>query len=347
MTIGENVLDNNYAEKGIKFMSIAMDEMKNIYNAIKTPYKHGPVIKEDEYLIDSPSVFRYGEKWYMYFIKIHKNINDSGYETHIASSDDLLHWTYEGKLLERCNGRWDGRQIAGYAAYVDMKFGESNEIQTVNGKYYMAYLGGNLDGYETDPLSMGLAYSNTPISSFERFENPIMAPDDEDVREFETVTLYKSNMFIDEANITGYKYVNAYNAKATDNKERIYLAVSDDGEHWKRYLNEPIIDETKTIDNLVISGDPQIVKIDDTYVMFFFRLIGGVGTHNTFACSKNLVDWTVWDGEPLIKPEYEWENRHAHKSCVVKHEGIVYHYYCAVNDKGERFIALATSEKLN
>ena len=141
--------------------------------------------------------------------------------------------------------------------------------------------------------------------------------------------------------------MNAYNAKATDNKERIYLAVSDDGEHWKRYLDKPIIDETKTIENLVITGDPQIVKIGDTYVMFFFRRIsGGLGAHNSFACSENLVDWTIWNGEPLIKPEYEWENRHAHKCCVVKHEGVVYHYYCAVNDKGERFIALATSENI-
>ena len=63
--------------------------------------------------------------------------------------------------------------------------------------------------------------------------------------------------------------MNAYNAKAQDNKERIYLAVSEDGEHWRRYLDKPIIDETILIDNLVISGDPQIVKIDGLYVMFF------------------------------------------------------------------------------
>jgi hypothetical protein len=29
--------------------------------------------------------------------------------------------------------------------------------------------------------------------------------------------------------------------------ERIYLAVSDDAEHWVRYLKDPIIDETKKI----------------------------------------------------------------------------------------------------
>lgn len=321
--------------------------MQEIYEIIKTPYKLGAVIKDDEYLTDSPSVFGYNGKWYMYYIMIHKNISDSGYETHLASSDDLINWKYEGKLFERKeDNHWDSKQIAGYAAFVDNNFDGTNEIQRVNDKYYMAYLGGNLDGYETDPLSIGLSYSDNPTEKFTRFEKPILAPSDSDVREFETLTLYKSNMFIDEAMTLGHKYVNAYNAKPLDNKERIYLAVSDDGENWKRYLDTPIIDETKTIDNLLISGDPQIVKIDGYYVMFFFRSIENGGAYNTFAVSENLVDWTIWDGELLIKPEYDWENVFAHKSCVVKHDGVVYHYYCAVNDKGERFIALATSEEI-
>ncbi len=328
-------------------MEISKLKMQEIYNIIKTPYKYGAVIKDDNNMTDSPSVFKYNNKWYMYYIMINKDTRNSGYETHFASSDDLLNWKYEGKIFERVSDdSWDSKQRAGYAAFVDMNFGETNEIQQINEKYYMAYLGGNLDGYETDPLSMGLAFADTPVSKFIRFEKPILRPCDEDAREFETLTLYKSNMFVDEAMIIGHKYVNAYNAKGNDGKERIYLAVSDDGEKWHRFLDAPIIDETKNIDGLVISGDPQIVKIDDIYVMFFFRYISGVGAYNTFACSENLKDWTIWDGEPLVKSEFEWENVYAHKSSVIKHNGIVYHYYCAVNDKEERFIALATSEDL-
>ena len=33
----------------------------------------------------------------------------------------------------------------------------------------------------------------------------------------------------------------------------------------------------------------------------------------------------------------------AHKSYVVKHDGVVYHFYCAVNKAGQRGIAVATS----
>ena len=132
----------------------------------------------------------------------------------------------------------------------------------------MAYLGGNLNGYETDPLSMGLAYSDNPvdIKAFRRFENPILSPFDDDVRERENLTIYKGYLFCDVAMTTGYKYVNAYNAKPMDNREVIYLAVSNDGEKWERYGNKPIIDD----EMLKIIGDPQIVKIDDVYVMIYY-----------------------------------------------------------------------------
>lgn len=320
--------------------------MDEIYQRVKTPYKHGPVIKSEAYLTDSPSVFRFKGKWYMYYIMIHKDMQTSGYETHLASSSNLVEWKYEDVLFRREDCGWDSRQIAAYAAFVDNDFGRSNEIMRVNDRYYAAYLGGALDGYETDPLSIGMAYADSPTGNFTKFREPILTPFDKDARELETITLYKSNMFVDEKAVTGYKYVNAYNAKAEDKRERIYLAVSEDGEHWKRFLDKPVIDGTEDNSDICISGDPQIVKIDDLYVMFFFRYEKGKGAYNTFACSENLRDWTVWRGKPLIESEYEWENVYAHKSCVVEHEGVVYHYYCAVNKKGERFIALATSEKL-
>ena len=31
---------------------------------------------------------------------------------------------------------------------------------------------------------------------------------------------------------------------------------------------------------------------------------------------------------------------------IIEVDGVIYHYYCAVNDKKERFIALATSKPL-
>ena len=78
--------------------------------------------------------------------------------------------------------------------------------------------------------------------------------------------------------------------------------------------------------------------------MFFFRYRKDEPAFNTFACSKDLKNWTVWDGKPLIESENEWENVHAHKTWFIHSNGVNYHFYCAVNDNNERFIAVATSE---
>ena len=121
------------------------------------------------------------------------------------------------------------------------------------------------------------------------------------------------------------------------------MAVSDDMTHWMRYGEEPVIDNGKGI-----SGDPQIAKIRDVWVMFYFgcRWKQGVkGAFDSFACSYDLVHWTQWQGEPQVKPSEPWDKSHAHKPWLIKHNGVVYHFYCATGDQG-RVIALATSKDL-
>jgi hypothetical protein len=69
-----------------------------------------------------------------------------------------------------------------------------------------------------------------------------------------------------------------------------------------------------------------------------------MGAYNTFACSYDLVNWTDWQGEPLVKPTCELDNLHAHKTWFVRDGGKNYHFYCACNKEGERFICVAISE---
>jgi predicted GH43/DUF377 family glycosyl hydrolase len=326
--------------------AVTPKEMEDIYEKIKTPHKVGAVMKWENHLTDSATVFQKDGVFYMYFIAIAKDTRISGYETHLARSKDLLHWDYIAPIFRRnAENRWDSKQCAGYVAYPDIRFDGTGALQKINDSYYISYLAGNSDGYEPDPLYMGLAKSQDPTNAhgFQRFPAPMLRPDDNDVRPFETKTLYKSFLFRDELRATGYPYVNIYNAKGEDDRERIFLAVSDDGEDFTRMGERAVLDLVSNDPNGIITGDPQIVRIDDIYVMFFFRFRRGESAYNTFAASRDLVNWRVWDGEPLIKSEYEWENRHAHKSWFLRHENQNYHFYCAVNDKHERFIALATS----
>ena len=144
--------------------------------------------------------------------------------------------------------------------------------------------------------------------------------------------------------VTGYPYVNIYNGKAQNGTERIFLAVSNDGEKWERYGDTHVFDMKEYDPNTMITGDPQIVCIGDIYVMFFFHYTAGKGAYNTFACSRDLINWKLWEGESLVEPTESWDNVHAHKSWFVRYNDINYHYYCAVNNNNERFIAVATSE---
>jgi hypothetical protein len=70
------------------------------------------------------------------------------------------------------------------------------------------------------------------------------------------------------------------------------------------------------------------------------------GAFNRFACSYDLVHWTDWQGANLIESSTAYDERFAHKSFVVKYNGVVYHFYCGVNNKDQRGIAVATSKDL-
>lgn len=319
--------------------------MEEIYNEIKTPYKYGAVLKCDDYFTDSPVVFRRGDKWFMSLVRIDKQLK-TGYHTLLCESDDLIHWSEVGRVLGKC-GEWDSAQSGGYAQFIDCEFGGSSEISTVDGKYAFAYIGGSANGYETDPLSIGMSFADelTDADSYKRLPSPVLAPYDDDARRGETLTLYKPAMFEDKARTTGHRYVCAYNAKDKTNRESIFLAVSDDGEKWQRYGENAVIPVWECADDVLINGDPQIITLNGHYVMLYF-VCDKDGAHDTFAVSDDLIHWTKWDGEPLVKPVEEWENRFAHKPWVVKHNGVVYHFYCAVNESWDRFIALAASKEL-
>jgi predicted GH43/DUF377 family glycosyl hydrolase len=110
---------------------------------------------------------------------------------------------------------------------------------------------------------------------------------------------------------------------------------------WIRYGLEPLIDNGSGI-----SGDPQITRIGEVYVMFYFGAFYKPKAFDTFACSYDLVNWNKWEGPDLIYPSEPWDSTYAHKPWVIKHDDIVYHYYCAVGDQG-RVIALATSKMMD
>jgi predicted GH43/DUF377 family glycosyl hydrolase len=322
--------------------AVSAADMQRVYDEVRTPYKYGIVLPRGEgESVDCPNIFRHGDKWYMLFVAIKNKV---GYETYLAESEDLVHWKRLGKVLPFADAGWDQWQADGSIALVDPTWGGSSELQQSDGKYWMSYFGGAKQGYEPDPLSIGLAWTTTPteLRPWTRLaENPVLTPDQADARPFEKATLYKSQILWDKAEMLGYPFVMYYNGKQQGQGiERIGMAVSKDMVHWLRYGPGPVIDNRKGI-----SGDPQIVHMGDLWVMFYFGFLWKPGAFDTFACSRDLVHWTKWDGPNLISSSEPWDKTFAHKPWLVKHNGVVYHFYCAVGTEG-RAIALATSKDL-
>ncbi len=329
-------------------VSIDPDRMQAVFDEVKTPFKYGVVIPAPPgKMIDCPNVFRYHDRWYMVYIQLEDD--PVGYTTQLATSADLLEWQPLGTILPRGEaGSWDQCQAAGGLALFDVNWGGTNTLGTFQDKYWMSYLGGHQPGYETPPLSVSLAWTREPNSAqpWQKLPEPVLRPADADARAFERDTLFKTHIMHDPQKTLGAPYVMFYNARHPQGTERIGIAVSGDMTHWKRYGDSFVLENChpdRTTN--VISGDPQVTRIGDLWVMFYFGAFWKPDAFDTFACSRDLVHWTKWDGPDLIKPSEPWDQQYAHKPWLLKHDGVVYHFYCAVGDQG-RVIALATSKPL-
>lgn len=318
--------------------------MQRVYDETKTPFKYGIVIRgENGKMVDCPSIFRQANNWYMFYICM----DDVGYKTYLAQSTNLLQWKTLGVILSFPESGWDKWQASGGPALVDPTWGGSAEIQKFDGKYWLSYIGGAKKGYETDPLAIGIAWTRDATSPVEWTRiagNPVLSRDQPGVRAFEKLTLYKSTIIWDKPESLGFPFVMFYNAKAKGG-ERIGMAVSKDMTHWSRYGANPVIANGQA-NAYGISGDPQIVKMKDLWVMFYFGAFWKPKGFDTFACSYDLVHWTKWAGPALVAPSEAYDQTYAHKPWLIKHDGVVYHFYCAVGSEG-RVLALATSKNLN
>lgn len=321
--------------------------MQAIYDEVRTPHKVGIVLEPPAgRKVDCPNVFRHGGRWFMVYIQFEDA--PQGYTTRLAASDDLVNWQPLGTILPRGPaGAWDSANAAGGVALFDPAWGGSNALQPHDGRYWLSYLGGSQPGYETPPLAISLASTTDPAKPepWQKLPAPVLRPGDPDARWFETETLFKSCVFRDGTRALGAPFVMFYNARAPKESERIGIAVSHDLRTWKRHGDAHVLENRPPpgANATGISGDPQIVRLGDLWVMFYFGAFWKPGAFDTFAVSRDLVHWTKWEGPHLLAPSEPWDARYAHKPWLLKHDGVVYHFYCAVDERDHRAIALATS----
>ncbi len=347
---------------------IADADMQRIYGEVRTPYKYGMVVAphDNYHKIDCPTVFRDGGRWVMTYVVYNgkDGLDGRGYETWLATSDDLLNWKTEGRILSYKDDGWDMNQRGGFPALVDWTWDGGYGISKYKDKYWMTYIGGHGTGYEAvrEPLNIGLAWTGSDVGQAHEWQSaaePLLSISDKDVQWWEKLVQYKSTVYEIKnekaknnnglpRELRKYRFLMFYNAGGINPQnslkaERIGIALSNDMRRWHRYSGNPVyFHEAPGI----ITGDAQIVRMDSLYVMFYFSAYNPsrkYNAYNTFAVSRDLIHWQDWTGDDLIVPSKPYDEMFAHKSYVVKHQGVVYHFYCAVNNDQQRGIAVATS----
>lgn len=331
---------------------------QSIYKEVQTPYEYGIVLhsSDDQVSFDCnmvDSMFAFGlpgdnEYVYMTYIGHDGDMDKGGYRTGLARSKDMLSWEKLGVILDiNENSGWDKSNAAGYLIRDSMWGSLPIPHVTANGKYAMTYLASSAEGYENGIKKEGVAFTDAFFMSDGRvkkwMKNPMPILDASDGKySYENGIIWKMSVVWDEDN---KQYAGFYNASS--GPEVMCQAYSRDLLSWTREEANPVLatsqDKGGNSWGASYNGDANVVKIGDYWVMFYFT-DSPAGIIDTFAYSKDMVHWTK-SYIPLTARNDTYSCMCAHKCDMIKHNGVVYHYYCAVGKAG-RQIAVSTSVDL-
>lgn len=330
-----------------------------------TPYRwpepvlHGSGVEGsfDEKAVDIPFVFWHNGKFHM----LYTGFDSKGYQSALATSDDLIHWTHKGVILKRNleSNRWD--RIGGAGTWILKESNRLEDLPTlkkIDGKYWMVYHSYPNTGYEDGPAEIGIAWTeDEELLDWHFPDQPCFSW--KDGADWESGGLYKACIFEHDG-----RYYMFYNAKNREERwiEQTGIAVSTDLQNWTRWEHNPVLKVDKNSWDERFASDPCIVKDGEQWLNFYFGYgkiyeDGHSHAQEGLAVSSDLFHWEKVR-EPILAygEKGGYDSGHAHKASVICHKGILYHFYCGTcpwqegyptNAFGEyRSICLATSKKL-
>ena len=301
--------------------------------SIRTQKKHDKLVivpsykkgEFDSHAVDCPFPFFYDDKFWMTYV----GWDGLGYQTGLASSDDLLNWKKEGLLL----GRGTKDSVTEYNAALtsilrDNQLYGPGTLKRVDGKFVGTYHAYPKPGYEAGPAVIGLCFSDD-LRSWD-VRPPVLEPDP--TCEWEAGGLFKS--WLMESDGTYYLFYNAKNkpSQSIPWTEQTGFATSTDLVHWTRHPANPVLKVGPAGDfDDRFASDPVVLKHEDEWLMFYFGLCSDGHARDGFASSADLIHWQK-SGEVLIDigPDGSIDSRYAHKPGIIGKDGTLYHYYCAV-----------------
>jgi hypothetical protein len=326
----------------------------------RTPYKYPELILKatgikgdfDERTIDDPIVFRANGRFHMLYI----GYDGTGYQTGLASSDDLLHWSREALVGPRDPASsYTKYNLAISSILRDKNLHGTGEAIKVDGQYLAAWNAYPSAGYEEGAAIIGLAHSHDLLHW--TLTEPILHP--EDGAPWEHGGLYRPDLLLDRG--TYYLYYNAKTDALPKSEgggwhEQTGVATSTDLKQWTRSPLNPILrngprgSTTYPVTNPLhdqappvpdsrdsrFASNPFVVKNGHQYAMYYFgfgyqrpgraceMLAVGSDPLHFAKVSEVLID---------VGAPGSIDETFAHKPSVIYHQGTLYHFYCAVSGK--------------
>lgn len=304
-----------------------------------TPYKLGrPVLtgsgipgRFDERAVDCPFVFRHNDRFYMMYV----GFDGTGYQTALATSDDLLHWEHAAVILRRDEGSgWDSVNIAGTWILKENDIGATPALKKWDGKYWLVYHAYPGAGYENGSAKIGIAWTDDEsLLTWHRCPEPILTP--EEGADWEQGGLYKECLVEHEG--TFYLFYNAKNTNKGRWVEQTGVALSKDLKRWQRYENNPVLRVSPDRWDSGFVSDPCVLRNPDKneWAMYFFGY-NYKQAQEGLALSNDLLSWTKYP-DPILRvgEEGSIDAVFAHKPSVITHNGVLYHFYCACRKSRE------------
>jgi len=236
--------------------------------------------------IETPSVIKVGEEYWMYFVATPDSLREEGSQLQVglAQSPDGIHWIRHpaNPLLQRGEtGAWDERWI------------ESPCVVKTDSLFYLWFNGFSLDW----KIHVGLATSRDGITWEKYKNNPVFSPATD--RVWDSAGVYAPQvrqvgeifvMFYTgiQFNTTGYDYANTCTG----------IAISPDGMNWTRATEEPVLSGVAEAWDATGPFTLDWVVAEDTLVMLYISDLK-VGLATSVNELTMITDKTRFEPVPL------------------------------------------------
>ena len=305
--------------------------------SLDTPYKIGSLVlaasnREGEYdriSVDCPFVFHRKGLFYMTFVAF----DGTGYQTGLASSEDLVHWEKQGCILRRDpNSPVTRYNIALNWILRENGLYSPGELTPVDSRYVGVYHAYPNSGYEQGAAVIGLCRSSDLLHW--ELEAPCLRA--EDGAEWERGGLYKPCLMKNGS--TYYLFYNAKNQTAARWHEQTGVATSTDLKTWQRYAGNPILRNGPSgSPDSRFASDPCVLRNGKLWALYYFGLDDRGIARDLVATSQDLFHPAKRSQVVIdVGPPGSVDSSYAHKPSLVAYKGDLYHFYCAVSRVGGR-----------